>query len=311
MKIVYGVNNIKKSKRPVVALGVFDGVHKGHRYILEQTIKKARDIKGTSVVVTFDPHPRREQSLYSLVHRLRLINELGIDICIVIKFTPVFSRIMAVDFVKRILIGKIGAKFIFVGKNFKFGKSASGDYSLLKRLSEECDFEAKEFDMIKTGHKIISSTSIRRLIKEGNLDAARKLLQRPVSVFGTVTKGIRLAQKLGNPTANIDPHHEIIPPSGVYAVKVIFNKKVFDGVCNIGERPTILTKSDELGPGIQKQIEVYIFDFNRNIYGKDLEIQFIRKIRDEKKFTSIGSLAEQIKKDINSAKKIFYPSTAP
>lgn len=305
MKIIYGINNIERFKKPVVALGVFDGVHKGHRFIIKQAVKKARQIKGTSVVLTFHPHPQKEQSLYSLAHRLRLIEELGVDVCIVVKFNPAFSKISAKDFIKDILIAKIGANFIYIGKNFRFGKSAIGDYRLLNKLTGVYNFKLKVFDIIKANHLIISSTYIRRLIKQGNLTAAEKLLQRPVAVFGTVIKGISLARKLGFPTANIDPHHEVLPPSGVYVVKVILDNRVLHGVCNIGIKPTLLAKPDELGDGPQKHIEVYILDFNRNIYGKDLEIQFIRKIRDEKKFASISLLARQIKKDIGFSRKII------
>lgn len=305
MEIIYGINNIKRFRNPVVALGVFDGVHKGHRFIIKAAVKKARQIKGTSVVLTFHPHPQNEQSLYSLAHRLRLIEELGVDVCIVIKFNSIFSEISAVDFIKNILAAQIGANYIYVGKNFRFGKSAIGDYRLLGKLSGIYNFKFKALDILKINRRIISSTSIRNLIKQGQLDAARKLLQRPVSVFGTVIKGISLARKLGFPTANIDPHHEILPPSGVYAVKVIFKSKLFCGVCNIGIKPTLLSKPDELGSGSQKQIEVFIFDFNKNIYGSDLEVQFIRKIRDEKKFPSLSLLAEQIKKDVDSAKRIL------
>ncbi len=305
MKIIYGINNIKRLKRPVVALGVFDGVHKGHRFIIKEAVKKAHQIKGTSVVLTFHPHPQKEQSLYSLAHRLRLIEELGIDVCIVIKFNPAFAKISAADFVKNILIAKIGANFIYVGKNFRFGEAAIGDYRLLGELSGIYNFKFKALDILKINRRVISSTYIRNLIKYGKLAAAEKLLQRPVAVFGTVIKGISLARKLGFPTANIDPHHEILPPSGVYAIKILFKNKPFYGVCNIGIKPTLLTKSDELGAGPQKQIEVFIFDFNKNIYGSDLEVQFIRKIRDEIKFPSLSLLAGQIKKDVDFSKKIL------
>lgn len=307
MEIIYGINNIKKFKRPVAALGVFDGVHKGHRLIIKAAVKKARQINGTSVVLTFHPHPQKEQSLYSLAHRLKLINELGADVCMIIKFNPAFAKISAADFIKNILIAKIGASFVYVGKNFRFGKSAAGGYSFLKKISKAYNFKVKAFGIIKTNRRIVSSTYVRKLIKQGDLATAKELLQRPVAVFGTVIKGISLARKLGFPTANIDPHHEVIPPSGVYVVKVILENSIFYGVCNIGVKPTLLAKPDELGGGPQKHIEVYIFDFSRNIYGKDLEIQFMRKIRDEVKFASITLLARQIQKDIDSSKKIVPP----
>jgi riboflavin kinase/FMN adenylyltransferase len=214
MKIIFGLKKIKKFRKPVVALGVFDGVHRGHINILKSAVAKARRIKGTSVVLTFWPHPQKEESLYSLAHRLKLVGGLGIDAAIVIRFNPAFARISAEDFIKNILIKKIGAEYIYVGKNFRFGKNAKGDFKLLEKLSRVYNFQLKLFAVIRTKHQSVSSTYIRQLIKGGNLQAAQKLLTRPVSVFGTVIKGASLARSLGFPTANINPHHEVLPPSG-------------------------------------------------------------------------------------------------
>lgn len=299
MKVIYGIDKIKKYKRPVAALGVFDGVHIGHRHILKAAVNKARVINGTAVAVTFYPDPQKEQSLYSLKHRLRLISELGIDACVIIKFTPAFSRMKAQDFIREIIAQKINARFIYVGKNFRFGKSAKGGAKLLKRLAKAYNYKLKTFEVIRRKRQPVSSTYIRNLITSGNLTLARKLLSRPVTVLGTVVKGISLARQIGFPTANINPHHEILPPSGVYAVKVVLNNKIFRGICNIGRKPTLPQYRSE------KHVEVYIFNFNRNIYGKDLEIQFIKKIRNEKKFPSLRHLAGQIIKDIKKAKEIL------
>ena len=298
MKVIYGLNRIKKYNKPVVALGVFDGLHKAHRRILKETVKFARKIKGTSIALTFWPHPQRQESLYSLEHRLRLIREIGIDICIVINFNKRFSKISAEGFVRNILVKKIGVHYLYVGRNFRFGKKAKGNFSTLNKLSHPYRFKVKIFDVIKIKHRPISSTYIRRLITQGDLDAAKRLLNRPVSVYGEVIKGISLAKRMGFPTANIDPHHEILPPSGVYAVRVTLNNKKFQGTCYIGKKPTFLRQK-------AASVEVYIFNFNKNIYGKNLEIHFLTKIRKEKKFKSAQLLAEQIRKDINSAKREF------
>lgn len=305
MKIIYGYKNIKKFKNPVVVLGVFDGVHQGHRYILKQAVKKARLIRGDCIVVTFYPHPQKEMSLYSLKHRLRLIEELGVDVCIIIKFNRKFSLITADNFIKNILAAKIKPKYIYIGKNWTFGKSARGDYKLLDKLSNVYNYKLKAFGILKSNHLPISSTCIRGLIARGKLNAACKLLGRPVTVFGTVVKGISLAKKMGFPTANIDPHHEILPPSGVYLVKAIIGDEKFNGLCNIGRKPTLPDKYRVLKIKKEKHVEVHIFDFNKDIYGKDLEINFIRKLRDEKKFPSLNLLAAQIKKDILQARKIL------
>jgi len=233
MKVIHGINKIRKFRKPVVALGVFDGVHLGHRSILKAVVDKARSIKGTSIVVTFWPHPQKEGSIYSLEHRLRLIGGIGVDTCIVISFNKRFAQIQADNFIRDILVNKIGAQHIYIGCNFRFGRKAEGDLKTLEKLSSICNFKVKAFDIVKINNQPISSTYIRRLITRGELNSAGKLLSRPVSVLGTVIKGSSLASRLGFPTANINPHHEVLPPSGIYAVSVIFNNNKLKGVCYI------------------------------------------------------------------------------
>jgi len=298
MRILFGLRGIKKFKNPVVTLGIFDGVHRGHRRILQDTVACARGIKGKSIAVTFWPHPHKENTIYSLEHRLRLIGQIGIDVCIVIRFNKSFSRISAVDFIKDILVKRIGARYIYVGKNFRFGKYARGDVKLLNRLSRIYNFRLKVFDVLKRDNRPISSTFIRALIMEGDLKTAKELLSRPVSVLGTVIKGTALGKRLGFPTANINPHHEVLPPCGVWAVEIIFNEQKLNGICYIGTKPTFKIQDS-------KYIEVYIFNFNQDIYGQYLEIRFIKKIREEQRFTSRHSLVKQIKKDIRLTRRIF------
>lgn len=305
MKIIHGVEKIKKFPKPVVALGVFDGVHRGHKIILQAAVRRTKETGGTSMVVTFWPHPQKEESLYSLEHRLRLIRELGIDVCVVINFSRHFASITAEEFIKKILIDKISAREIYIGRNFRFGKHASGNFKMLESFSRIHNYRVKEFGVIKINGKPISSTCIRRLIKKGNLAAAQKLLTRPVSVLGTVIRGRSLARKLGFPTANIDPHHEVIPPSGVYAVKVICENRIYKGVCNIGFRPTVTSQTLHVAKSQDKHIEVHIFDLNKNLYGEYLEILFVSKIRQEKRYPALEKLASQIQKDIILSKRVF------
>jgi riboflavin kinase/FMN adenylyltransferase len=305
MKVIYGISRIRKFRKSVVALGVFDGVHRGHRVILESAVRKTRNINGTSIVITFWPHPQKEESLYSLEHRLRLISELGIDVCIVINFNKQFAKIAAEDFIRNLLFKRLGADYLYVGKNFRFGKQAKGDFITLAKLSKTYKFKLRIFNVIKTGNRPISSTLIRRLITRGKLNTAQRLLGRRVSVLGTVIKGTAIGKTLGFPTANINPHHEVLPPSGVYAVKIIFNNRHLNGICYIGVKPTFRAQSAKRKAQSAKNIEVHVFNFNKNIYGKYLEIQFLKKIREERKFASVPLLAKQIKKDISFVKTLF------
>jgi riboflavin kinase / FMN adenylyltransferase len=299
MKIIYGIKGIIRFKKPVIALGVFDGLHLGHRNILKAAVKKAVQIKGTSLVCTFFPHPQGKESLYSLKHRLRLIAELGVDACVVINFSHSFAKISARDFIAKILVEKLKPSFVYVGKNFRFGWRALGDYRLLVSSAKQYKFGLKIFKVIKSDGTSVSSTAIRKLIRNSQLHKAQKLLGRRISVLGTVGQGSRLGRFLGFPTANIKPHHEVVPPPGIYAVQIIFSKKRYNGVCYIGRRPTIKLKYNPI------VIEVHIFDFHKDIYGKTLEIQFVKLIRQDKKFASLNELTRQIQKDILLCRKIL------
>ncbi len=309
MKVIYGLENIPKFRKPVVALGVFDGVHRGHRYILENAVRQARRIGRKSVVLTFWPHPQAKESIYSLQHRLRLIGEIGIDVCIVINFNKRFSQMKAGDFVRKILFAKLGAGLIYVGRNFRFGKGAEGNLSMLRELSGVYNFKLKPFAVLKINNQPVSSTYIRRLIAKGDLEAAEKLLLRPVTILGTVIRGSSLGRKLGFPTANIDPHHEVLPPSGIYAVYAILDNRRLCGACYIGSKPTFnKSHKSQVTSQIKKHIEAYILGLSKYIYGKYLEIQFVRKIREDRKFPSGASLAAQIRKDVEIAKALLLSS---
>ncbi|MCX5707491.1 MAG: riboflavin biosynthesis protein RibF [Candidatus Omnitrophica bacterium] len=305
MKVINDIKDFKLTGKSVVAIGVFDGVHKAHRQIISAAVKSARVWKARSVVLTFWPHPQGQASLNSLAYRLRLIEELGVDVCVVIRFTRRFAGIRANDFVKGVLVDRLRAGAVFIGGNFRFGKNAEGNVRLLKKLSRFYGFQVRSFKVFKTGNAAISSTLIRKLISSGKLRPAEKILMRPVSVLGTVIKGASLATQLGFPTANIAAHHEVLPPAGIYAVQVFFDKQNYPAICYIGKRPTF--------SGNNQNIEVHIFDFKKNIYGIDLEIQFIRKIRKEKKFSDPLALIKQIKKDIIEARNILsaYHSCPP
>jgi riboflavin kinase/FMN adenylyltransferase len=287
------------TRRSVVAIGVFDGVHRAHRVIISSAVAFARRTGATSVVLTFWPHPQGQQSLYSLEHRIRIIAALGADVCVVARFDRRFARMAAAAFIKEILVDALRASAVYVGENFRFGKDARGDSALLQKYSAQFHYALKIFRVLKSHRRVISSTAIRRLIVEGKLYEAASLLEHPVSILGRVGRGDSLATRLGFPTANIDPQHDIVPPAGIYAVRIVWKGRQFKGVCYIGNRPTFKARNAE------RSIEVHIFDFHRRIYGQPLEIAFVKKIRNERKFSSTPALIKAIKKDIISAKKIF------
>ena len=209
-------------------------------------------------------------------------------------------------FIKDILFEKIGAKEIFVGENFRFGRNAGADANTLKSLAPLYNYRVKVFSIIRIGNKTVSSTYIRSLIKKGKLYLAGNLLARPVSILGTVISGMRVGRRLGFPTANIEAHHEVIPPKGIYAVEVIVKGNKFYGTCYIGSRPTFTPQSKKV------RVEVNIFNLNKSIYGDFLELQFIKKIRKDKRFNSASLLAKQIERDTLKTKRLFsLPKVLP
>ena len=310
MKVIRGIKNIKqKFKRPVLAIGMFDGVHLAHQKIIKAVIRQARVLKGTSMVLTFCPHPLRilkgryaTPMIASLQHRIDLIKQLGIDVCLLLDFTKKFSCICAEDFVKHILVNSIGVNYIIVGEGFRFGKNKHGSFSLFKKLSLNYGFKIRQVKTIKLNGQPVSSSKIRSLIQKGKVNKVNKFLGRNFSLCGKVRRGSARGRILGYPTANIEPSRELVPLRGVYAVVVKLNSKFLPGIVNIGARPTFHSKTNAYNT-----IEVHIFNFHNKIYGKKLEILFVERIRAEKKFPSPQALLKQIKKDELKAKKVFTP----
>ncbi len=295
-----------------MTIGVFDGLHRGHRKIAKTLIKKASHRGLSTLVITFDPHPAnvlrpavKVPLVISLQHRLRLLAEIGIDYALVMRFTGKLSRMSAGDFVKKILAG-IDIREIIVGRDFFFGKKRQGSPEALRRLSGFYRYRVSVVAGLRSSGKIISSTRIRSMILRGKLKKASRLLMRPVAILGTVIRGRRRGRIIGYPTANINPHHEAIPPSGVYVVKIKSGKKIYRGILNIGTRPTF---ADCSRGGREPTIEVHIFNFDKPIYGRDLEIIFVRKIRNERRFSSPERLSAQIKKDEKRARRILRQET--
>ncbi|MFH1878153.1 MAG: bifunctional riboflavin kinase/FAD synthetase [Candidatus Omnitrophota bacterium] len=311
MKTFYGYKDLKdKLKDPVAAIGIFDGIHIGHRRVISKVLnfpEAGRD----KVIITFDPHPRavlrpdkKPCRIMSLDHRLYIFEKMGIDAVIVIRFSDFIAMMPPDEFVKRIILGA-GARKIFVGENFHFGRGKTGSVEDLKNIGARYGVDVTAVRPVRKNRKIVSSSWLRELIKRGDLERSAKILRRPVSVLGTVIRGDNRGAKLGTPTANIDPHHEVIPPPGVYAVKAVIQgqSELYDGVLNVGFKPTFYGRS--LAKRKEPHIEAHILGCSRDFYGDVMEIFFIRKLRKEKKFSNEEKLKNQIKKDIIHAEKFL------
>lgn len=285
----------------VIAAGVFDGMHLGHRAVLQSALDAADAAGGTAVALTFDPHPskilRPQQAarlLTSTRHKLRLMEELGISAVLVIPFDSDFAAVEAEDFLRKLSSAAKHLIRICVGQGWRFGHARRGDAGLLRRLGPELGFETTEVEPVQIDGTTVSSTLIRRSVESGDLESVRRLLGRNYSVFGTVVAGDGLGKKLGFPTANLAAHNEQFPPDGVYSVLVRLGPQMVPGVANIGSRPTVKTAGERL-------LEVHLIGFSGDLYGQDIEAEFIRFLRPEKKFPDIDSLRGQIALDVRAA----------
>ncbi|NOX33844.1 MAG: bifunctional riboflavin kinase/FAD synthetase [Deltaproteobacteria bacterium] len=308
MELIENIDQIDSPfKNAVITIGNFDGVHKGHQTLFQKVIEKARQISGTSVAMTFDPHPLKALGISGppLITRrdqkLELIEHCGIDVLFCIRFDNVFASITANDFIEKLLVNKIGMKAIIIGADYSFGKNRLGNVDLLKERGENLGFQTIVSPWINdmdSGIERISSTRIREIVMEGKVDQAMKYLGRHYQIRGKVIKGReRGGSQLGFPTANIKLHDELCPKLGVYAVAVETIKGNFQGVANIGFSPTF---GDQLFT-----IEVHILDFNHDIYNTRIRVNMVKRLRDEKKFASIHELSEQIETDIKIARNIL------
>jgi len=300
MKIHKGYNSLEL-RNPVVTMGTFDGVHLGHRLVLSHLKKKAEETGGEAVVITFYPHPRQVIAgdntpipLLSLPHeKERLLAEAGVDHLIVISFDHEFSNKEACSFVDEVLAGKIGARHLIMGFNHHFGKRGEGDFVTVRECAERFNISMEMIDPVILGGYTVSSSVIRDALAGGMIALANELLGYQYFIGGTIVEGKKLGRKIGFPTANIRPEsgEKLIPGDGVYAVEVIIENEKHKGVMSIGFNPTV--EKDRL----KRTIEVNIFDFNNEVYGMPLTIIFRHWLRDELKFESLGSLADQIERD--------------
>lgn len=306
MTIIHNLEQLEKPlKKPVLTIGNFDGVHKGHLAIFEMVKGRANSIGGQSVVMTFEPHPITVMApgngpalITTTQQKLELLKNAGIDVVLCIPFTKQFASISAEDFVQTILVDKIGAKEIVVGYDYAFGNNREGNIELLQKMGNDLDFTVHMVQSFYIADTLVSSTSIRKLIQEGNLPQAHKLLGRGFQVCGTVVKGKnRGGRLLGFPTANIRPTDGLIPKVGVYAVRIHTDDKIYEGLTNIGSNPTF-------GKG-SISVETHILDFSGDLLGKSIRITFIERLRDERPFNTVKDLADQISKDVIQARALL------
>ncbi len=299
MKLIDGLENIKqKIPYPVLTLGNFDGVHLGHQALFKMLQERAKKKKGTSVVFTFVPHPlsviapeRAPKLLTTYKDKIKLIENCGIDLIVCAHFTKEFAKIKAEDFISNVLCEIFDVKEIFIGSNYLFGKGRKGSPILLKKMGKELGFTVTVLNEIQVDKATISSSKIRNLIAKGSVDEAARFLGRKYCVEGIVVEGAKRGKSLLNiPTANLLTANELLPKDGVYAVTVEVDGEEYGGATNIGYNPTFADK--------KYSFETHILDFDRYLVGKTIRVSFVKRIRDEIKFSEINQLATQLRKDI-------------
>jgi len=306
MQILHSISDLSRLPGPLfLAIGVFDGVHLGHQAVISTSAEHAQAANGTPVVVTFDPHPEKvlrpegpPHLLTATQHKIALIRDLGVEHLLIITFDKQFAATEPEDFVQQLVKHSKPLREICVGHKWSFGKNRRGNLELLKKLGAEFDFNVIGILPVTVNGELVSSTAIRQAIEVGDLRKAVAMLGREYTILGTVVSGNNLGKKIGFPTANLSAHNEQFPPNGVYFAESKLDGVVYPGVVNLGYRPTVSTGRPE------RILEIHLFDFEREIYGKNLEVRFIRYLRPEKKFESIEALARQIEADVKQARDL-------
>ena len=308
MKVYHSLHDFKKVKNAVVTTGTFDGVHVGHRKIINRLQEVARRVEGETVLFTLYPHPRLVlqpdldlKLITTLSEKVDLLMEAGLDHLIIYPFTQEFSRTSSLEFVRNILVNAIGAKKLVIGYDHHFGRNREGSFEHLKEFGPVYGFDVEEIPAEDVDDVKVSSTKIRAALLEGDVSLANRYLNSPFMISGFVVIGNRLGNEIGFPTANIElaEEHKLIPCDGVYAVRAkrLETGEMLLGMCNIGHRPTV--------QGIGKTIEVNLFDFKQDIYGEHLRLYFVERIRDEQKFENIVALKAQLANDEIRSREIL------
>src|SRR5213079_935453 len=306
MEILHSIVELDSLRGPLfLAIGVFDGVHLGHQAVISTATSHARSADGTPLVVTFDPHPVKvlrphnaPHLLTATQHKIALIRDLGVDHLLVINFDKKFAATPPEKFVEQLVAHSKPLREICVGHEWSFGKNRRGNLDLLKGLGAKSSFDVVGIPPVKINGAVVSSTAIRQAIEKGDLTKAAEMLGHEYTILGTVTRGDNLGKKIGFPTANLSAHSEQFPPNGVYAAEARIDGDLHRGVINLGIRPTVSSGKSE------RVLEIHLFDFNRDIYGHDVEVRFLKFLRSEKKFQDLDTLVQQIRQDVEQARQL-------
>ncbi|MBE7215630.1 bifunctional riboflavin kinase/FAD synthetase [Shewanella benthica] len=306
MELIRGIHNILPAHHGcVLTIGNFDGVHRGHAEVITKLVKKARQLNVPATLMTFEPQPQEmfrgdnaPARLSTLRDKIILLEELGIDRLVCINFNAKFADLSAQDFIDKLLVESLGVKYLVIGDDFCFGKQRKGNFEMLQSAGEKHQFAVVSTQSFVLGDKRVSSTEIRNQLAKGNLEQARRLLGHPFILCGRVAHGEKIGRTLGFPTANIALKRQVSPVRGVFAVKVYWDgSDIYDGVANVGFRPTV--------NGQVCQLEVHLFDFDDDLYGRTVEVELVAKIRDEQPFKSLDALKKQINNDADKAKALL------
>ena len=306
MKTLHSISQLTHLHGSIfLAIGVFDGVHLGHQAVISTSTSHAGSADGTPVVITFDPHPLKvlrprnaPHLLTATQHKIALIRDLGVEHLLVINFDKKFAATPPENFIEQLVIHSRPLREICVGHEWSFGKDRRGNLDLLKKLGAQFDFDVVGIPPVKVNGAVVSSTAIRQAVEKGDFAKAAAMLGRDYTILGTVKAGDKLGKKLGYPTANLSAHSEQFPPNGVYLVEARIQGVFYHGVVNLGYRPTISSGKSE------RVLEIYLLDFDRDIYGENVEVRFVRYLRPERKFDSLEALVGQIELDVRQAREL-------
>jgi len=305
MRLFHGTDNAEIQRPTVLTLGVFDGLHLGHQLIMQTVVERALALNAVPTVITFDPHPRAvlhpesaPPLLQTFDQKIEGFGVMGIEQTIVVRFTKAFSNVSAEDFLNDVVIDRLHAREVYLGKGFAFGHNREGNIELLRRLGDELGFVAGEVPEVKLRGQRVSSSKIRQLLAQGQVNLARRMLGRPYGVEGRVERGSERGHKLGFPTANLHPNNRVIPRNGVYVTGTLIDGQWRRSVTNVGVRPTF-------GDVSEPSVETFVLNWDGDLYGDVVRVRFLYRLRDERKFGSVEELTRQITTDVARAQSYF------